>query len=56
MVELTIDERKQMLGIAKGFCAECAKNKINTDDTKEMLLEVMKATAEELVKDRKNKK
>lgn len=56
MPDLTIDERKQMLNIAKGFCEECKKKSINEDDTKEMLLEVMKATAEELIKDRKDKK
>ena len=52
MPELSIAERKQMMQIAKGFCSECEKKKISQEDTQEMLIEVLKATAEELIKDR----
>jgi len=53
MPDLTMHERKRMLEIAKGFCTECEKKNINEKDTEEMLIEVLKATAEELIKERK---
>jgi len=49
---LTLKERKQIFDIAKGFTSECEKKGLDEDTTKEMLVEVMRATAQCLVEDR----
>tara|TARA_R100000773_G_C4221170_1_gene120124 strand:- start:1784 stop:1957 length:174 start_codon:yes stop_codon:yes gene_type:complete len=54
-IKLSLDERKKMFHIAKGFATECEKKKIDPETTKEMMVEVLRATAECLIEDREKK-
>ena len=53
--QLTRAEQTKIFSVAKGFATECEKKGIDEDTTKEMLVEVMRATAECLMEDRKKK-
>lgn len=55
-VVLTKAEQHKIFNVARGFTKECEKQGLNVEDTKELTLEVMKATAECLLEDRKKKK
>ena len=52
---LTKAEQKQIFDVAKGFATECEAKGIDEDTTKEMLIEVMRATADCLMEDRSKK-
>tara|TARA_A100001391_G_scaffold191545_1_gene164985 strand:+ start:108 stop:278 length:171 start_codon:yes stop_codon:yes gene_type:complete len=54
-IEFTECERKKMAQIARGFAIECKTKGIDAKVTKEMLTEVMKATADCLLEDREKK-
>ena len=52
---LTKKEQAKIFSVAKGFATECENKGIDEETTKEMLLEVMRATAECLIEDREKK-
>tara|TARA_R100000353_G_scaffold121264_2_gene86264 strand:+ start:3061 stop:3231 length:171 start_codon:yes stop_codon:yes gene_type:complete len=54
-IKLTKAEQSKIFSVAKGFATECEKKGIDEDTTKEMLVEVMRATAECLMEDRQKK-
>ena len=54
-IVLTPKEQSQIFQVAKGFATACEENGINAEETEVMLVEVMRATAQELIEDRKKK-
>ena len=51
-IVLTKKDQLKIFNMAKGFAAECEKKGINAEDTEEMVVEVMRATASTIIEDR----
>ncbi len=53
--QLTRADQNKIMTIAKDFASECEAKGLGEDDTKELVLEVMRATAQTLLEDRDKK-
>jgi hypothetical protein len=51
--QLTRADQMKIMEVAKDFATACEAKNLNEDDTKELVLEVMRATAQTLLEDKK---
>lgn len=51
--DLTIRERKDILKLCHHLGAECKEKNINTEDTKELILTLIKCATEHIIENRK---